>query len=104
MSLTVSQYNLYSNGRIIKFSNGEQLLVRDLIEYEPQENDIYHKVKASDELSILAWRYYSNFIENASKYWWIIADANSIENPLYLTDLVGTEIVIPNILNFKLSI
>jgi len=104
VGLTLKDENIYSAGRIIRFDNGEELLIRDLVDYEAQENDDYHKLKSRDELTLLAYKFYRNKVKNPGKYWWLIADANLIFNPLELDDLVGTEILIPNILNFKLTI
>ena len=86
------------------FDSGEEILIRDIVEYVPKESDKYHVVKASDELTKLAGIYYGRSIQNSGKYWWVIADTNNIQNPLDLTALVGTEIVIPNLLNLKLEL
>lgn len=89
--------NLYSNGKIIEFKSGDKLLLRNKLKYELGTDDIYHLVKDGDRLDLLAYRYYDSNVEDASKYWWILADVNEIMNPLDLSELVGTEILIPNI-------
>lgn len=94
--------NLYINGRVVQLSATEQELVRDVIVYKPTEDDLRYLVKQGDRLDTIAWRQYGVFVEDASKYWWVIADANNIINPLDITEYIGTEIVIPNIFNFKL--
>lgn len=99
MSLQLRTNNLYRTGAVTQFSNGEQLLTREQLTLVGDEEDKYHLVREGDDLTILAWRYYRKIGVDVSKYWWIIADANNIHNPLDLSDLVGTEILIPNLTN-----
>ncbi len=95
--------NLYANGRILVFADGSQKLRRDRITYVPAEPDDYHTVKIDDSLTKIAYDFYKDKVELPSHFWWIIADANKIRNPLDLSAMVGIEIVIPNILNFQLK-
>lgn len=96
--------NLYSNGYIIELDSNESLLQRDIIPFEPTLQDQYHTVTAYDRIETIAWKYYKNDIENAAKYWKVIADANHLFNPLDLSPLVGKQILIPNILNALLDL
>lgn len=102
VTISLPEGNLYTNGKAIQFDNEEQLLVRDLIDYQPTERDKYITIQGDDELTLIAYVAYSGIIKNASKYWWIIADANNVINPLDLTERAGDEFVIPEITNFKL--
>ncbi len=102
--IVLKEENLYSNGRVIIFDDGQKSLSREVINYAPRETDRFHLVKASDELTKLAGKFYGQSIKNAGKYWWVIADANNIINPLDLTSLVGVEIVIPDLLSLKLDL
>jgi hypothetical protein len=97
--------NLYANGRIIVFSDGSTKLIREPIEYEVSEPDDYIVIKHGDRLTELANRFYKDKVLLPSHHYWIIADANRtiIRNPLDISHLVGKQIVIPNILNFKLK-
>lgn len=104
LSISINEENLYNQGVIVIFNNGEEALLRVIVDYTPKEGDKYHVVKESDELTKLAGLFYGRSIQNAGKYWWVIADANRIHNPLDLTELVGTEIVIPDLLNLKLAL
>ena len=105
MDLNVRGNNLYRNGLLIEFEDtDEQLLTREPLEIEGTLGDIYHLVKSEDRIDILAYRYYSATVPDSSKYWWVIADANHIVNPLDLSSLVGTEILIPNILTVLLKL
>lgn len=94
--------NMFANGRMIVFDDGTGKLARDPITYTPTEPDDYYTVKKDDVLTRIAYKYYKSKVDLPSHYWWIIADANNIRNPLDLSSYVGKEIVIPNILNFKL--
>jgi hypothetical protein len=48
-------------------------------------------------LDALAERYYGGIVTDASKYWWILADANGIPNPLDLSNVVGSMLLIPDL-------
>lgn len=104
-TLILSISNPYANGRVIVFSDGLSILVRDIIEYVPAEPDDYHTVKIGDRITAIANYFYKGKVLLPSHYWWIIADANQeiIVNPLDLSEAKGKQIVIPNILNFKLK-
>ena len=89
--------DLYANGFIESYPNGEQYLERNPIDYEGDVNDEYHTVKETDTITYLAWFYYRKYVTDPSKYWGFITDVNEIENPMDLTELIGQEITIPNI-------
>lgn len=96
-TLELNKYDLYGNGRVENYIGGEQYLIRDLMLYPGDEEDRFHTVMETDTITYLAWKYYRDIIENSSKYWWVIADANEIDNPLDLSGYIGTEILIPNL-------
>lgn len=95
--------NMFANGRMIVFDDGSGKLVRDRLVYEPNEPDSYYTVKIDDVITRIAYKSYQSKVLLPSHYWWIIADANKIINPLDLSSFVGKEIIIPNLLNFKLK-
>jgi hypothetical protein len=103
--LILSINNPYANGRVIVFADGSTKLVRDIVQYTPTEPDDYHTVKINDRITAIANFFYQGKVLLPSHHWWIIADANRklIRNPLDLSHLKGKQLVIPNILNFKLS-
>lgn len=101
-SLSLKLSNLYANGRIIIYADGTGRMIRDIVDYKPAETDDYYVVTINDVITRIAYRFYKDKVLLPSHYWWIIADANNIRNPLDLSGLVSKEIVIPNILNFKL--
>ena len=103
-TVKVREDNLYSNGKVIVFDSDERILTRDVIDYTPKETYRFHLLKSSDELTKLAGTFYGGFVINPGKYWWVIADANNINNHLDLETLVGTEIIIPDLLSLKLEL
>ena len=86
--------NPYSTGIIQQFKNGTLALDRFKINHKPNEKDALHVVQDFDTLSSLSGKYYKN-----SKYWWIIADTNNIDDPFTLA--VGTVLIIPDLITFK---
>lgn len=95
--------NPYAKGRILIFANGDQRMVRDLVDYVPKESDDYYTVQNEDTLTRIAYDFYKAKRMFPSKYWWVIADANNIRNPLDMSSYIGKEIVIPDIINFELA-
>lgn len=103
--IELRENNLYINGKVIEFTaDKEAILQRPLIQYAGTEGDKYHLLLDEQSLDELAELYYGQVVQDASKYWWIIADVNNVYNPLDLTDWVGKELLIPDILRIKLDI
>ena len=96
-SVKLRNNNLYRNGSVIRFSDGEEILVREKVILEGTLTDNYHILKRGERLDQIAYRYYKDIAKDASKYWWLIADANDIHNPLDLSSYVGTELLVPNL-------
>lgn len=91
----VEDSNLYQNGVILNFRNGDKLLVRPKIDTTPSRGDRIHTLKKNEELTNIAWRYYKGQVEHPERYWWVIADANDITNPLDLSGI--SKLLIPDI-------
>lgn len=102
MELGLRGNNLYAAGYLIEFNTSEGLLLRDKVVVDGSIEDQYYVVQLEDRLDLLAWKFYGNIVDDASKYWWLLADANNIHNPLDLSEFVGKSILIPNILNAQL--
>lgn len=77
---------------------------RKLLDLDFSQDGQYHTVKQNDRLDVLAYTYYDDLVERGARYWWVIADANNILNPLDLSELVGQEILIPDILKVRLNL
>lgn len=103
MDRRLKKFDLYSNGFIEEFSDGSRYLERNEISYDGNSTDRIHTVKETDTLTRLAHSYYRDTLANAHQYWWILADANDITNPMDLTDYIGSEIVIPDAILFDLK-
>ena len=89
--------DLFVNGFVEVFDNGDQYLERNHIDYQTKEPDIYHTVIEGDTLTYIAWRYYKSVTEQPSRYWKYIADVNEdIENPMDLTEFIGLTVTVPN--------
>jgi len=93
----IPRNNLYGNGRIIQFNDGEQIIIRDLITSDKFEDFEYHTVMQNDEITNIAYKYYKGVANDASKYWWVIADVNNIMRPHDISDLLGQDLIIPNL-------
>ncbi len=94
--MELSNHNRYQTARLYNLDSGEYLRT-DRVQWKPQPTDLLHTVTVYDTIDLLAWKYYNAKRENADKYWWLIADANKIHNPLDLSNYVGKQIVIPDI-------
>lgn len=100
----LSQFNPYFlNGSIVAFEDGEQEMDRENLSFQPSQLDRYHTVQINDMLDALAYRFYDGILFNPDKYWWLIADANEIINPLDLSDWIGKKILIPDPLSAGLQ-
>jgi len=97
----VQANNLYANGRVVQFKDGTHILIRDKLKFTDFIKFDYHTVIEDDELSAIAYKYYKSKAQDSSKYWWVVADVNNIMKPYDISDLIGKELVIPNILEVK---
>jgi nucleoid-associated protein YgaU len=95
--------NMFFNGKVIVFDDGTEELVRNEAVITPSTNDKYYTVEIDDILENIAFKFYKGIVEEPYLYWFLIADANKIENPLDLTDWVGKDILIPDIILAELQ-
>lgn len=86
-----SKNNLYSNGYVVTYEEGDQSLERVVVPLEKELEDKSYMIKQDDTLLSIA-----HFFYGESKPWWILADSNQdvIDNIFEL--IPGTEIIIPN--------
>lgn len=103
-NLRLKRFDVYRNGLFTTFpADTEQTLTRDRVEFIPREDDRSYTVKYGDSIDKIAFWAYGGERPNPAKYWWAIADANDIENPLDLTGLVGAVLRIPSMSNIDLN-
>lgn len=95
--------NPYANGRVIEFEDGRKKLVRDKLVITAQPGDEFYEVKPNDRLNQIAYLKWNSQVANAMNYWFVLADANNIKNPMHLEDYIGKKILIPNILRIKIE-
>ena len=95
-SISLRSNNPYSNpiGYIINYPEGDQSLERFKVNYVASDKDKLHTITEFDTLWNISFDYYGD-----SKFWWLIADANDIENPFEITP--NSNIIIPDIDRIK---
>lgn len=81
--------DLYDKGYVINYDEGDSSLERKPVDYRPDKGDKLHVFVDGETLSMLSYRYYGDPV-----YWYLIADANLVENPLWVE--AGTQLIIPN--------
>jgi hypothetical protein len=94
--------NLYANGKIIEFDDGEQILTREKYTIDDFKNFEYFPVTENSNLSDIAYKAYFGKAKDPSKYWGIIADVNNVFDPFDLSDFIGEDFFIPDVLEVKL--
>ena len=83
--------NPFSTGVVTSYATGNPVLKRKPIIYMGSELDELYVVKNNDNLFSIARDKYQN-----SRWWWLIADANNLINPLELQ--IGQILLIPHFL------
>lgn len=81
--------DVYTDSYRIIYEGGEESLERRPINHQEDINDIIYTIKEGDRLTNIAYKFYGNPL-----LWYLIADVNQIDNPLFLE--VGKNIIIPN--------
>lgn len=102
MALKLRQSDPYSGGLVENYPDGTKELVRTPLAYVPTVYDDYVEVKEGDTLDGIAYEKYISFVEDAAKYYWVIADANNIDNPFDLAPYVGQRLLVPNFTRLQL--
>jgi len=101
--IRLHESNLYAGGSLTIFDDGRRILEVKERKLTKNLNFQMHLVVAGDDLTILANKYYGSLVPKAKNYWHIIADANNIEKPWQLSEYIGSEIIIPDVLQWKLG-
>lgn len=87
--------DIYNNGYIINYVEGDRSLERTKIKHIEDIDDTTHTVIGGETLPSIAYKYYGT-----SRLWYLIADVNThIINPFLL--IPGEELLIPNKLRYE---
>lgn len=90
--------NLYTDGVIITYEEGDRSIQRSKIRYSGSSADKTHITIDGERLDTISHRYYGT-----SKLWWLIADMNDIQddliNPFVIPE--GYELFIPSLDNIE---
>jgi hypothetical protein len=103
--VALSETNRFFGGSIETFEDGTQISVAPDIEAVLANVKDFNLVdlRANQEISAVAYSQYSKIVSDASKYYWVLCVANDIPKAWELEDLVGTELVVPDIIQLKLQ-
>jgi hypothetical protein len=88
-----NSYSRYKNGiYTLNRSNKKMLILRGRLDLSEDENDKFYRVddQIKDRLDILSYKYYKT-----PDLWWVIAEANDINDPFSLE--VGDLLRIPSL-------
>lgn len=102
MSLQLKESNLYARGTVDEYPDGTLELNRPDINYEPQPSDRLYRVMPTDTLPRIAHEQYQGQVRDPHEYWHVLSQANGIENPLDLSELVGEDMIVPDVIEWKL--
>lgn len=98
MNIDLATNNPYAlTGFLQEFTDGTTGLYRNRIKYVPSRGDRLHLVQKGEMLDSIASIYYKQ--TNApERFYFLIADANDpIINPFDISNVEGTEIIIPDL-------
>lgn len=102
-SITVQAYSPFITGQIVRFDDGTTELDFGDVNIVRTKNDAYVTPEGGDDLFQIAFDSYKDVIDDAGKYYWLIATANDIDNPLDPEEFTGRELIVPYMIDFKLN-
>ena len=94
----LSQDNPYADGIVFEYEDGSQELERNAYNYAISGLEKIHTVSEGETLEGIAYQYYRKMVNNPGRYVVLLAEVNQIDNPLNLSDLTGTQLIIPDVL------
>ena len=101
-ALELSESNPYAGGSAYFYADGTAELNRPERPFPAGVPYRLYTVRRGDFIDDIAWRHYRDLVPDAYNWWWLITDANEIENPLFLEDYEGQDIKIPDVIQYKL--
>jgi len=95
----VDQYSLYANGYVITDANGNNILLRNRLQYPVADTDKYVLIRSGETLPAFAYRVYKDAIgaDAAQRSWHVLAEANSIFDPFDLSNYYQTYLRVPKL-------
>jgi hypothetical protein len=101
--LRLNDDNPYSGGELLVRDDDTAELHVVLPDYQPGPGDRFHPALLPGQmLDQVAWEYWQDEVENAERWWWVLASVNNIDNPLDLTEHVGRRLLIPDLARYRL--
>lgn len=102
-AVNFSQGNAYYGMNILAFEDGVMELPSK--PYKRPDNLKFKTVvvKQGDRLDTIATTQYARQDTNPAKWWWLIAEENELENAWDLSELIGQEIRIPDLVQYTLN-
>lgn len=96
--MALNDSNRYRSADRQEFADGDVLVTPRFPVYSPERDSKvrYYIVKSEDTLDSIAYDLWKDYTRDADKYWWIIAEVNSILDPYNMKLLVGRVLTIPN--------
>lgn len=90
--------NPYSIGEVFTFEEGDSRLYREPIQYVKSLRDRYFTTSQGDTLDNIAFQAYGD-----SKWYWVIQEANNIEDDQRFELEPGTSLLIPDLEKVKMT-
>lgn len=103
--MELNNTDLFSyNGLIRVLEDSTEELERTTVAYTLNEKDKPYIIQKEDSLEKIAYQFYKTLSPTPERFWFYIADVNAekINNPLDLSDLLGQTIIIPDLLRLGL--
>lgn len=99
------QNNRFAGGSIETFADNTQELVAPNYENALLAVKDYQlkSISVGNEITCIAHEVYKNIVSDAGKFYWLLCEANDIDKAWELDNLAGSDLVIPDIVQFKLN-
>lgn len=103
MSVKFKENDPYFDSELAVFDDGTVELDQKDIVLPTNLRYNLHEVIEGERLDTIAYKYYKSIDSDGSKWWWLIAFANDIDKGWDLSELVGTQIRVPDLNQYLLT-
>lgn len=97
--------NRFAGGKVETFADRSQELIAP--NYENAIANIKDfsllELVVGNELTCITHDVYKGIVEDSSKFWWLLAEANNIDKAWDIDSLAGQSLNIPDVVQFKLN-